>query len=461
MEEIGLSTLWPVLLLVALGGLALLLVLVVRSQRRVRALQSEREALRGELEARRRELEEKTARLSAVHKVADALSEAVELPQLLSQALARAVAVLGLDEGEIHLINEDEEQVMQLGAAAGARLQARDGRCTIRVGECICGEAAAQAAPIVIDDATGDPRLVGRACGTGGIPSIASVPLRAKGGSLGVLTVRSCDPHHFALHDVELLTSVANFLAAAIENARVRSGMQIKIAELTDEIQQLAIVQERERIGREMHDGLAQTLGLLNVQIELVKGAMAAGDWPAAERELALLDSYVGNAYADVRQALDNLRRTRPKGETFLASLEEVLAEFGRRNRIETRLRTQNGHGPICFPPLVEVQLERVIQEALTNVSRHAEAKRVQVMITQNGAGWKVTIADDGIGFEVGEAEGQAGGYGLQTMRERVESLRGEFEVESEPGRGTRISVFVPCGGGPGVDRGSIAHPAG
>jgi nitrate/nitrite-specific signal transduction histidine kinase len=439
-----LSTLWPVLLLVALGGLVLLLVLVVRSQRRVRALQLEREALGRELEARRRELEEKTARLSAVHKVADALSEAVQLPRLLSQALERAVSVLGLDEGEIHLISEDEEQVMQLGAAVGARLQASDGSCTIRVGECICGEAAARAAPIVIDDATGDPRLVGRACAAGGIPSIASVPLRTKGGSLGVLTVRSCDPHHFALQDVELLTSVANFLAAAIENARIRSGMQTKIAELTDEVQQLAIVQERERIGREMHDGLAQTLGLLNVQIELVKGAMAAGDWQAAEHELVLLDSYVGNAYGDVRQALDNLRRTRPKGETFLSSLEEVLAEFGRRNRIEATLSTENGHGPICFPPLVEVQLERVIQEALTNVSRHAEANQVEVEITQNDEGWTVMITDDGVGFEV--ADGQVGGYGLETMRERVESLKGKFEIESEPGRGTRISVFVPCG---------------
>jgi nitrate/nitrite-specific signal transduction histidine kinase len=441
-----LSTLWPVLLAAGLGGLIVLVVLIVRFQNRVRALQSEREALQQELEAGRRELEEKTARLSAVHKVADALSEAVQLPQLLAQALERAVAVLGLDEGEIHLISEDEEQVMQLGAAVGARRRAADGSCTIRVGECICGEAAALAAPVVVDDTTGDPRLVGRACAAGGIPSIASVPLRTKGGSLGVLTVRSCDPRHFALHDVELLTSVANFLAAAIENARIRSGMEARIAELTDEIQQLAIVQERERIGREMHDGLAQTLGLLNVQIELVKGAMAAGDWEAAERELALLDRYVANAYGDVRQALDNLRRTRPKGETFLSALEEVLVEFGRRNRIETRLSTENGHGPICFPPLVEVQLERVIQEALTNVSRHAEANQVQVTIAQNDAGWNVTIADDGVGFEVAEADGRVVGYGLQTMRERVESLKGEFEIESEPGRGTRISVFVPCG---------------
>jgi signal transduction histidine kinase len=439
-----LSTLWPVLLLVALGGLVLLVVLVVRSQRRVRALRLEGEALREELGARGRELEEKTARLSAVHKVADALSEAVQLPQLLSQALERAVSVLGLDEGEIHLISEDEEQVMQLGAAVGARLQGSDGSCTIRVGECICGEVAAQAAPIVVDDATGDPRLTGRACAAGGIPSIASVPLRAKGGSLGVLTVRSCDPHHFALHDVELLTSVANFLAAAIENARIRSGLETKIAELTDEVQQLAIVQERERIGREMHDGLAQTLGLLNVQIELVKGAMAAGDLEAAEHELVLLDGYVGNAYADVRQALDNLRRTRPKGETFLSSLEELLVEFGRRNRIEARLSTEDGYGPICFPPLVEVQLERVIQEALTNVSRHAKAKHVRLTVKQNDAGWNLTIADDGIGFEV--AEGKVGGYGLETMRERVESLEGDFEIESQPGGGTRIRVFVPCG---------------
>jgi signal transduction histidine kinase len=85
-----------------------------------------------------------------------------------------------------------------------------------------------------------------------------------------------------------------------------------------------------------------------------------------------------------------------------------------------------------------------VIQEALTNVSRHAEANQVEVEITQNDEGWTVMITDDGVGFEV--ADGQVGGYGLETMRERVESLKGKFEIESEPGRGTRISVFVPCG---------------
>jgi two-component system nitrate/nitrite sensor histidine kinase NarX len=442
MQAVELSTLWAILFVPALGGLILAILLGARWRRRMRA---ERVALQQELERRQRQLEEKSARLSAVHKVADALSEAVQLPQLLSQALERAVSVLGLDEGEIHLISEDEEAVMELGAAVGAYRRPSDTGCTIRVGECICGQVVAHGAPIVVDDATGDPRLVGQTCAAGRIPSIASVPLRIKGGSLGVLTVRSCDPHHFALHDVELLTSVANFLAAAIENARIRSGMETKIVELTEEIQQLAILEERERIGREMHDGLAQTLGLLNVQVELVKGAMGAGHWQAAERELGLLDEYVANAYGDVRQALDDLRRTRPKGETFLASLEEMVGEFGRRTRIEARVSAQNGSGPICLPPLVEVQLERVIQEALVNVSRHAQASEVQVTIEQQDEGWRVVIADDGVGFDVGDVEGQGGRYGLQTMRERVESLRGEFQVDSYPGEGTRIRLFVPC----------------
>ena len=440
------ATVWPMLLVLLLGGLIVLFVLVVRLQRTVGALRRESEGLREGMALGRQELEEKSARLSAVHKVADALSEAVQLPELLTQALERAVTVLGLEQGEVHLISEDDEQVMRLGAAVGARLRSEDGGCTIRVGECICGEVAATGAPIVMDDATGDPRLAGRVCAVGGIPSIASVPLRVKGRSLGVLTVRSCDPHHFALQDVELLTSVANFLAAAIENARIRSGMEERIAELTEEIQQLAIVEERERIGREMHDGLAQTLGLLNVQIEMVKGALAAGDRGAAEQEVGLLDSYLGNAYGDVRQALSDLRRTRPKGEGFLAALEELLAEFGRRNRIEARLSTENGSGRICFPPLMEVQLERVIQEALTNVSRHARASEVRVSVAQEGEGWRITVADDGVGFDPGQAETDAEGYGLQTMRERVEALKGEFAIESRPGEGTRIRVFVPCG---------------
>jgi signal transduction histidine kinase len=215
---------------------------------------------------------------------------------------------------------------------------------------------------------------------------------------------------------------------------------------LSAEVQQLAIVEERERIGREMHDGLAQTLGLLNLQIEMVKGAAEAQDWTVAIEELALLDTYLSDAYSDVREVLSNLRHTEPQGEAFVSSLQDYLDDFGLRNQIEAVLVAEDSGGPVCFPPLVEVHLHRVIQEALTNVRRHAAASRVEVRIRQSVAGWDVVVSDDGTGFEVaGSGMGRLDSYGLLTMRERVTGLGGQFAIDSQPGKGTRVRIFVPC----------------
>ncbi len=423
-----------------------LLAAVLYLARRLSLAEQARAGSAHALDERNRTLEAQIARLSAIHKVAQALSEAIELPQLLGQGLERAVKALGLDGGQIHLVSDDQEQVMRLATVFGNDPHNWVAEPTIRVGECICGEAAAGGTPVVVEDITSDPRANGRACATGGVPSVASVPLRTQGGSLGVLSVRSCDPHHFALHDVELLTAIANFMAAAIENARIRSEMEDRITELSARVKQLAIVQERERLGREMHDGLAQTLSLLNLQIELVKEATKGQDWETAEEELARLDAHLLNAYSDVREALNNLRRTDVKGEGFMPALQEYLEDFGRRNELEATLMTQNGDGPICLPPLVEVQLHRVIHEALTNVRRHSGASKVQVCVLQNPGGWDIEVVDNGVGFDPTRLpDTRYGNYGLATMRERVQSLGGSFSLDSDPGQGTRVSVFVPC----------------
>jgi signal transduction histidine kinase len=210
----------------------------------------------------------------------------------------------------------------------------------------------------------------------------------------------------------------------------------------------LVIVEERQRIGREMHDGLAQTLGLLNVQIEMVKSAAKMEDWAAAEDELARLDSYLSNAYGDVRQALSDLRRTAMQGESFISGLRDYVQEFGVRNKLEAVLLTRNGDEPICLPALVEVHLQRVIQEALTNVRRHAEASQVIVRMHSSSEGWDVMVSDDGIGFDHDQLATTRGRYGLLTMQERVESVGGSFSIDSQPGAGTRIMVSVPCNSG-------------
>ena len=122
------------------------------------------------------------------------------------------------------------------------------------------------------------------------------------------------------------------------------------------------------------------------------------------------------------------------------------LDEFGRKNELKAALITENGGGPICLPSLVEVHLQRVIQEALTNVRRHADASRVEVHLRQSAAGWNLMVMDDGAGFDYDQLSTvRQESYGLSTMRERVESIGGRFSIDSRPGAGTRVNAFVPC----------------
>jgi hypothetical protein len=193
-----LGVLWPMALLVAaLGAIAFYL------SQALETLESDRRRAVQALSERGLVLEVHTGHLSAAYGVANALGDPAGFPELLERGLERLVCALGLDGGQIHLFpgprvgraDDDEGQVMHLGTLFGNDSRRWFGEHTIRVGECICGEAAAGDRPIVVDDLANGPRVARR------VPSIASVPLKAQGGSLGVLTVRSCDPHHFAIHD--------------------------------------------------------------------------------------------------------------------------------------------------------------------------------------------------------------------------------------------------------------------
>ncbi len=435
--------LWPRGL--AAAGLLLLSLAILHRWRRSEA---ERNRIMSAAASVDRELDDARLRLEAAYQVAAALGEAVELPQTLGRSLEQVVRALGLDGGQILLSEENQDRAMRLAQVFGPSDHFGDGQHVVEWGDCICGRAAASGAPVIVEDLSLEPGVAARPCPAGGFPSIASVPLRTSRRTLGVLAVRSCDPHHFALHDVQWLTTVASLLAAAIENAYVRTEMQHRIGELTDQVRQLAIIEERERIGREMHDGLAQTLGLLNLQIEHVKGSVLSHDWQAVDRELQLLDDYLGTAYVDVREALGSLRNANPEGPRFVSALEDRLRDFERRHAIQTTLVVKNGVQPICFSPLVEVALTRVIQEALTNVRRHAQASRVEVKVAREGSNCEIAVLDDGVGFDQHQVPvGSAERLGLKTMRERVEELGGRFSIISRPGEGTRVTIEVACSG--------------
>jgi signal transduction histidine kinase len=201
-------------------------------------------------------------------------------------------------------------------------------------------------------------------------------------------------------------------------------------------------LEERERLAREMHDGLAQSLGLLHMKLQ---GALArSADAPTLAADLREMVQITDGAYEEVRQSIFGLRTFVSRRLSLVPTLTEYLHEFSAHNGIPVELEVPGGSlGPV--PVASEVQAVRIIQEALANVRKHAAAHRARVRLERDGAWLRVTVEDDGVGWDhLPSPNGLH--FGLQTMRERAESLGGRLEIEAAPGRGARVVATLPGG---------------
>jgi signal transduction histidine kinase len=193
---------------------------------------------------------------------------------------------------------------------------------------------------------------------------------------------------------------------------------------------------------------------VLGLRIDQARRQAADGRSDRVESELAACADLVQTAFHEVRRAIADLRVPVGRGRRFFAMLRRYLADYHRDTgiRVEPVFCVSD---ELQLPPGAEVQLIRIIQEALTNVRRHARTDLAQVVVDCPAGGpLVVTVSDDGVGFRPEEA---GSGFGLASMRERAELLGGTCSVRSEPGRGTRVTVVVPLGDGEAGDGGRRA----
>jgi len=204
-----------------------------------------------------------------------------------------------------------------------------------------------------------------------------------------------------------------------------------------------AVMQERERLSRELHDGVAQLVADLLLRLDTIKELVEAGRRQEAEAELERLHGVADEIYEDVGESIAGLR-TNVAERGLIRALQDYVDQFEERHQIATSLRTDDAADQLA--PLAALQLFRLIQEALTNVRKHAAAQTATVTLMSDGSGHlKVVIADDGQGFIPGpQRNGKARPLGLTSMRERVEALGGTFQVNSQPGSGTQVTATIP-----------------
>lgn len=225
---------------------------------------------------------------------------------------------------------------------------------------------------------------------------------------------------------------------------RVLRRLQAEVVARERDFQTMnAVMQERERLSRELHDGVAQLVAHLLLRLDTIKELVEADRPQQAEAELERLHGVADEIYQDIGESITGLR-TNLTERGLIRALQDYVDQFEERHQIATSLRTDDAADQLA--PLAALQLFRLIQEALTNVRKHAAAREATVTLMSVGSGQlKVVIADDGQGFIPGsQSNGKARPLGLTSMRERVEALGGTFQVTSQPGSGTQVSATIP-----------------
>lgn len=260
------------------------------------------------------------------------------------------------------------------------------------------------------------------------------VPLRLENTNIGVLWIARFEDNPFLETDLIWLESMADQIVIAIQH-----GL------MTSQLQSLSITQERGRIAREMHDGLAQVLGYLNLQTQTLGSLLRQGRVDKLQTELSQMRQAIQTAHADVRENILSLRTTLAQEKGLDAAVEEYLTEFGIQMGIKTTFSFQIDGG-LNLSSIAEVQLVCILQEALTNIRKHAQASRVDVLIGKEKHKDEdyihMQVIDNGVGFQMA---GSKRNFGLQTMGERAESVGGSLAIKSGNGNGTHIECSLPC----------------
>lgn len=223
-------------------------------------------------------------------------------------------------------------------------------------------------------------------------------------------------------------------------------------ATVLEQQRSLATLQERERLARELHDSLGQTLAATHLQAGTARVLLAQGETAQTDECLQQMADMTIAAEADVREYLLGAKTVFSPDHPFFASLREYMARFSQQYGLSVELSIPSTLDAQGLGQRIEVQLMRIIQEALSNIRKHAHAQNVQVAFTVVDSWVQITITDDGQGFDPAAVTArQAEGFGLQAMRERAEALGGSLEVLSQPGLGTKVIVHAPIQGESGL----------
>lgn len=268
---------------------------------------------------------------------------------------------------------------------------------------------------------------------SGRFSATLSAPLRGPKGTMGTLWLGRRADHPFSGRDSAYLGTLAEFAVIAIGSARMLENERHG-----------ATLAERDRIAREMHDSLAQVLGVAHLRLRALGAVRDVCAAPGVRDEVADLAELCHEAYRDVREAILGLHESSRPHRALLESLRAYAEKFSRQSGIVTRLESDIDQ-ELALAPRCEVQVIRVIQEALTNARKHSGARTAVIRAEAGPGGTTFVIEDDGKGFEVAAVPADGDSFGIVAMTERMRLVSGSLTIDSAPGRGIRVVASLPA----------------
>ena len=379
--------------------------------------------------ARDEALSQRNKDLALLNDVAATLTTSLNVDDILNQTLNQVMSYLGVEAGEIFL-RGDGEKVLRLALHRGEFAEAFLTRDRFNVGEGFIGIVAESEQLLVTTDLKNDMRYLRPAVVAAGFKTMACIPLKASGVVIGVMSVASRNARSFEERELTLLNAIGTWAGITIENARLHS-----------QARRVAILEERERIGMDLHDGIIQSIYAVGLALDYARVALDENPKESRQKIDQAMDG-LNKAIRDIRAYILDLRPRQYVGDNLKESLQRLVEEY-RVNTLAEATLVAPDDGLVGLPGSHATALFHICQEALANSAKHAQAKRTDVHLWETQDRVLLEVSDDGQGFDLGKMSVTLG-HGVSNMHVRARKVGGDLEINAAPGEGTTVLAWVP-----------------
>ena len=367
--------------------------------------------------------------MALLNGIASTLTSSLELDEILNKTLGLVMNYMKVEAGEIFLLEEDRKSlrmVLHRGQAAEAFWT----RNVFKLGDGYIGIVAETRKLVVSTDLANDVRFLREAVVKAGFHQIACIPMLSGDNLMGVMSVATLSTEPIDDQNVEMMAAVGNWAGLAIENAQLHANAR-----------RLAILEERERIGMDLHDGIIQSIYGVGLSLESAFHSVDSDPEDAKKRVQQGIDG-LNQAIRDLRSYILDLRPRQLGNDGLLSGIKRLITEY-RANTFSEVHFTEPESDMKDLPQGQVLILFHICQEALANSAKHAKAKKVQIALWSTDERVLMEITDDGLGFDM-ESMNENIGHGIANMRTRARSIGGDVDISSALNEGTTILVWIP-----------------